>query len=464
MPPRKRKNSAPQFSSDRKGQPSFSLSQPPLSRSINHENTNLSTNKCKHPGDVSVMNKDINLLCYQCDKFIGSTDDKSGTKNYVFSCSVCQFSFHGDCLDFDSTSLDLIHAVFESVPWVCNACQELAKNARKKEKQLSKDSKAAAVEVSASDIKSLFDRISSLEKTVTDLQRAQADPMSVSSKAQLQMGSEQAVSNDVEAGPAEAQTSWSTIVKSGKSLRVQTTGDLIKAVHKDILNQKERKKNVVVSGLKSSTTISDKDLFKNLVGSHLNLIPVPQPSFTRRLKPSRSDKIPLLLVCFSSEEIATQIMSHARDLRTSQSEYIRSSVFINRDLTKAEAAAAFEIREKRRDKDRIKTHPSESSSTSSSSSSSSVGNQVSHSDTAAVINNLVSSVSSVLDNSPAQSMDYTDATGDQTSTHSSSDLFAPPLPFVIPSSSGTSVPPSLPVNTTSSCSSSSGKNVARASE
>ena len=245
MAPRKRKNSAPLFSSDRKGQPSFSLSQPPLSRSINHENTSLSTDKCKHPGDVSVMDKDSNLLCYQCDKFIGSADDKS---------------------------------------------------------------------------------------------------------------------------------------------------------------------------------------------------------FTCRLKPSRSDKIPLLLVCFSSEEIATQIMSHARDLRTSQSEYIRSSVFINRDLTKAEAAAAFEIREKRRDKDRIKTHPSASSSTSSSSSS--------------------SSVSSVL-NSSAQSMDYTDPTGptgNQASTHSSSDSSAPPLPSVNPSSSGTSVPPSLPVNPSSSCSSSSGKNDARASE
>ena len=101
MAPRKRKNSAPLFSSDRKGQPSFSLSQPPLSRSTNHDNTSLSTDKCKHPGDVSMTNKEINLLCYQCDKFIGSTDDKSDTKNYVFSCSVCQSSFHGDCLDFD---------------------------------------------------------------------------------------------------------------------------------------------------------------------------------------------------------------------------------------------------------------------------------------------------------------------------------------------------------------------------
>ena len=85
------------------------------------------------------------------------------------------------------------------------------------------------------------------------------------------------------------------------------------------------------------------------------MIPVPQPTFTRRLKASTSSgKPPLLLVCFSTEDVATQVLSRARNLRSSESEHIRSNVFINRDLTKAEAAAAFELRKQRRDREHNK--------------------------------------------------------------------------------------------------------------
>ena len=157
---------------------------------------------------------------------------------------------------------------------------------------------------------------------------------------------------DADRQTTDTQQSWSTVVKSSNSKQVlPQTDDLVRAVHKDLISQKERKKNIVVSGLNSSATISDKDLFKNLVGSHLNMIPVPQLTFTRRLKTSSSSSSkPLLLVCFSTEDVATQVLSRARNLGSSESEHIRSNVFINRDLTKAEAAAAFEIRKQRRDR------------------------------------------------------------------------------------------------------------------
>ena len=133
---RKRKNSAPLLSTNKKGQPTFSLSQPLPSRSTGHkDNNNLVGRNKQQQGDRSTT--DENLLCYQCHRNIGSTKE-SGPNNYVFNCSVCSSSFHGDCLDFDPSTIDLIHAVFDSVPWVCNECQDLARSARNKGKNLLK--------------------------------------------------------------------------------------------------------------------------------------------------------------------------------------------------------------------------------------------------------------------------------------------------------------------------------------
>ena len=47
---------------------------------------------------------------------------------------MCSSVFHAGCLDFDTSSLDLIIAVFESVPWTCSDCLELARNSRAKGK------------------------------------------------------------------------------------------------------------------------------------------------------------------------------------------------------------------------------------------------------------------------------------------------------------------------------------------
>ena len=57
MPPRKRKNSALLFSTDKKSQPAFSSSQPPLSRSVKHDH--------KQHVDQPASD-DTNLICYQC--------------------------------------------------------------------------------------------------------------------------------------------------------------------------------------------------------------------------------------------------------------------------------------------------------------------------------------------------------------------------------------------------------------
>ena len=198
----------------------------------------------------------------------------------------------------------------------------------------------------ASDLDAVNARLAILELTVQSLQQSLVTSSSLSPGNTQSSVPCQVVSN---------QSSWSSVVIGGREHGKNTTGtaDLIKAVHKDLISQRERQKNIVVSGMKPSSTITDKDLIKNLIGTHLGIIPIPEPSFVRRLTTSSTDKIQPLLVCFPTETAASEILSQARNLRKSNSEYIKSNVYINRDLTKSEAAAAFEIREKRRIKPNI---------------------------------------------------------------------------------------------------------------
>ena len=57
-----------------------------------------------------------------------------------------------------------------------------------------------------------------------------------------------------------------------------------------------------------------------------------------------------MLISLSSDQFANNIVKQAELLRNSTSTYIKNHVFINRDLTRAEATAEFELRQKRRNK------------------------------------------------------------------------------------------------------------------
>ena len=57
-----------------------------------------------------------------------------------------------------------------------------------------------------------------------------------------------------------------------------------------------------------------------------------------------------LLISLSSDLVAGDIIKQAKLVRNSTSTYIKNHVFINRDLTKAEATAEFELGQKRRNK------------------------------------------------------------------------------------------------------------------
>ena len=163
------------LSSNKKGQLTISLSQPLPSRSIRgHKDNNKFVGSNKQQQGDHRSTTDENLLCHQCRRNIGSTKG-SGPNNYVFNCSVCSSSFHRDCLDFDPSTIELIHAVFDSVPWVCNECQDLARSARNKGKNVLKTKSNAA-----SDLDAVNARLAILELTIQSLQQSLVTSSSLS--------------------------------------------------------------------------------------------------------------------------------------------------------------------------------------------------------------------------------------------------------------------------------------------
>lgn len=98
--------------------------------------------------------------------------------------------------------------------------------------------------------------------------------------------------------------------------------------------------NIIVSGLDPITGTTDKVLFESFCEANLTM--KPHVVRTRRLRgPTGSTASPKLCVTLGDPHTVTNIIESASILRHSTN---FSRVFINRDLTKAQAEAAFKAR------------------------------------------------------------------------------------------------------------------------
>lgn len=118
------------------------------------------------------------------------------------------------------------------------------------------------------------------------------------------------------------------------------------AVYIDQSERQRRQSNVVVSGLQPSQTVSDTELFKNLCFSELGI----QPDIVKikRLGSHHAKKVQPILVIVRQNAQAQQLISSAKQLRQSTDPAVRDHVYINPDLTRAEAEAAYQLRLQRR--------------------------------------------------------------------------------------------------------------------
>jgi hypothetical protein len=125
---------------------------------------------------------------------------------------------------------------------------------------------------------------------------------------------------------------------------------MLAAVHVEFADKQRRRSNVIVSGLKPCEGFSDPELFLQLCEENLSSKPSIRNDRCRRLGKVQPGKIQPLLVALTSEDAATELLGCSSQLRKSNDVLVRSTVYINADLTPAEALAAWELRSKRRER------------------------------------------------------------------------------------------------------------------
>ena len=123
---------------------------------------------------------------------------------------------------------------------------------------------------------------------------------------------------------------------------------LVAAVYVDQSDKNRRASSVIVSGLGSNSSKSDQTIFTEMCSIELGLQPVIVS--TKRLGVAQTNnKGPRpLLVTLRCRDDTQQLLASARLLRQSSDPVIRAQVYINANLTKAEAAAAYQLRQRRR--------------------------------------------------------------------------------------------------------------------
>jgi hypothetical protein len=132
--------------------------------------------------------------------------------------------------------------------------------------------------------------------------------------------------------------------------------DVMTSVYIDLSLKEQKACNVVISGLASSQT--DSEAVNELLHTEFDYNKSILRS--RRIGKPSSDHIQPILVTLESKQDAKYLIENARQLRHSQSEVVRSQVYINADLTPTEARAAYELRCRRRARNQNQPHTSTS--------------------------------------------------------------------------------------------------------
>ena len=147
---------------------------------------------------------------------------------------------------------------------------------------------------------------------------------------------------------SEKDTCYASVVSSGKTVSPTASfqSAVLSTVYKEKQMQEVRNKNFVVYGLQDSPGDSDKEHIQKLCETELSL--KPDINTCKRLGKIMPGKVRPVLVTVRSVQQASDVISSARSLRKSDNSYVREHVYINPDLTKAQAAAAYQARCQRR--------------------------------------------------------------------------------------------------------------------
>jgi len=257
----------------------------------------------KHSGD--------SVFCPKCCESI----DQS-----CFNCDICRDSIHPHCTGLSADSYEILMSIVQESGWVCVDCRT---RHRDKISQLQTSLSRAHEEVA--DLRALMVQ---LKHDLDDLK----------CQAPVQLPSADIMGN--------------------KEHKVEDKDDdkFSHNVTKIIYDMQQRKSNVVISGLPephidvSDPCLADADTFTRLCEEHLSIKPTVIRHNCKRLGQPSGNRPRKLLVRLHSESAAQSILKAARELRMSDDSTIAANVYINPDLSPAEAKIAFQKRQRKRDR------------------------------------------------------------------------------------------------------------------
>ena len=160
------------------------------------------------------------------------------------------------------------------------------------------------------------------------------------SQPQPQQTSVNPVNPDNQVDAETVRKSYATVAKSG--VVQQMHRNIVSAMYVDLEQKKKRANNVVISGLTNDENFDDKAVVTGLIYKEFGRQVAVK--YCRRLGRRTDGKVQNLLVSLSSADEASYLISNARHLRRSSSEFVRKNIYINADLTPAEAKASYELR------------------------------------------------------------------------------------------------------------------------
>jgi hypothetical protein len=185
-------------------------------------------------------------------------------------------------------------------------------------------------------------------KNVDTNQLADSDKLSCVGNAPNQSAPElqKNQSTSVDNETSQGQLSWTEVV-SRKTKRSDTfQQSVVTAVYVDQTIKKRHETSLIVSGMRPNDTQADASAFAALCNEEFQL--QPRIAFTKRLGRSETGRIQPLLVVLKERNQAVQLINSAKVLRRSSNVEVRENVYINPYMTRAEAAAAYRMREQRR--------------------------------------------------------------------------------------------------------------------
>ena len=246
---------------------------------------------------------DIN--CPQCGDRVGS-----GHEENTITCNICDGLYHQSCTKIPPVIFGKLKSIVEITGWVCATCQISARNALIR-------TQAAVTELSQ--------QMAGLHQSVAELRERVEMSTSVTSAPDAQR--------------------WQNPVHQHQQMpSIQSSTALM--VHRTLNDVARRRRNVVISGLVESG--HDRASFLDLCQNYLSVKPVVKDGGCVRIGKQQVGKPRRLLVKLQSEETAAVILRDARRLRYCSDQYTAASVYINPDLSREAAQAAFERRQQRR--------------------------------------------------------------------------------------------------------------------